>query len=47
MSWYKVVLDAKQKNRESTEWRKTSFSKETVGNAELYKVVLNKTMNSA
>ena len=32
--------------KESTERRKTSFLKETVENADLYKAVLNKTMNT-
>ena len=36
MSWFK----------ESTERRKTSFLKQTVQNADLDKVVLNKTMNT-
>ena len=36
MSWF----------RESTERQKTSFLKETVENADLHKVVLNKTMTT-
>ena len=34
----------KKKNTESTERRKTGFPKETLGNTDLHKTVLNKTM---
>ena len=38
--WFKI------KNTESTERRKTSFSKETVENADINKAVLNKAMTT-
>ena len=45
MSWFET-FDSKQKNTKSTERWKTSFSKETVENADLHKAILNKTMTT-